>query len=389
MQRRTVLKTLGGVAVVVAAGGVWRAFDQGVFSAGEGPAYEPWRTWRGDSGDGPLSLVGAAILAANPHNTQPWRFRVTPSRIDLFADTTRNIGATDPFRREMYVGVGCALENLLLAAHAQGYAASLALTPDSADPAHAAGVDLSQGTATPSEMYQAIPLRHTNRGPYDVQRSLSRDVEQALQALNTDTDVALFWFTADADRRRIGQLIVEASQAIIADREQSHDSARWYRFRWKELQQHRDGITMDAMGASPILRAAAKILPPLSHERNDAFWLKATRDVHVATAGAYGVLAVRNADDISQRLRCGQLWQRMHLWATTQGIAMQPLNQIPERDAREQVQGIEPRFGNALRHLAGSPEWHALMVFRAGYPSREALPSPRRPVESVLMPSGG
>jgi hypothetical protein len=79
----------------------------------------------------------------------------------------------------------------------------------------------------------------------------------------------------------------------------------------------------------------------------------------------------------------------MHLWATTQGIAMQPLNQIPERDAREQVQGIEPRFGNALRQLAGSPEWHALMVFRAGYPSREALPSPRRPVESVLMPSGG
>jgi hypothetical protein len=23
--------------------GVWRAYDQGVFSAGQGPAYEPWK----------------------------------------------------------------------------------------------------------------------------------------------------------------------------------------------------------------------------------------------------------------------------------------------------------------------------------------------------------
>jgi hypothetical protein len=46
MQRRSFLKGAGAVTVVVVGGGVWRAYDQGVFSVGEGPAYEPWKDWR-------------------------------------------------------------------------------------------------------------------------------------------------------------------------------------------------------------------------------------------------------------------------------------------------------------------------------------------------------
>lgn len=96
------------------------------------------------------------------------------------------------------------------------------------------------------------------------------------------------------------------------------------------------------------MRAAAKILPRQSQSGNDKFWLNATRDTHTATAAAFGLLAVRNADDFAQRLRCGRLWQRMHLWATTQGLALHPLNQMPERAAREQVLRLNPKFGNAL-----------------------------------------
>jgi hypothetical protein len=65
--------------------------------------------------------VRAAILAASPHNTQPWLFKVAGSIIELYIDTGRNVGPLDPYLREEHIGMGCALENLLLAAAADGY----------------------------------------------------------------------------------------------------------------------------------------------------------------------------------------------------------------------------------------------------------------------------
>ncbi len=118
--RRNFLGWAGGITVLVAGSGVWRAWDQGVLSVGQGPAYEPWKNWRSTPAEGSLGLVKSAILAANAHNMQSWKFRVTQSQIDLFADLKRNDGTANPFYRELYVGLGCALENLLIAAKAIG-----------------------------------------------------------------------------------------------------------------------------------------------------------------------------------------------------------------------------------------------------------------------------
>ena len=108
-------------------------------------------------------------------------------------------------------------------------------------------------------------------------------------------------------------------------------------------------------------------------------------DVYTATATAFGILVSRDSMDNGQRLVGGRLWQRMHLWGTANGLAMQPLNQPAERADREVQLGAEPRFGNALAELLGDPNWHALMPFRLGYPTEEARLSPRRSVEAVLV----
>ncbi len=145
VSRRKFLKLAGsGIAIVVVGGTVWRAFSNGVFSSGQGPAYEPWKDWKTESeeGAGPLSLVASAILAANAHNTQPWLFVVNPNRIDLFADTKRNIGTIDPYLREMYEGLGCALENLVLTAGAKGYSINLKLMPNPTSKTHVATINL-------------------------------------------------------------------------------------------------------------------------------------------------------------------------------------------------------------------------------------------------------
>src|ERR1700677_1832194 len=133
MERRAFLKGAGVATILVLGGGVWRAYDRGVFSVGEGPAFEPWKDWR-ETKEGPLALVRAAILAASPHNTQPWLFKVTDSSIDLYLDCRRYPGALDPYLREEHIGMGCALENLMLAAPANGYAATAAILPGKLGP---------------------------------------------------------------------------------------------------------------------------------------------------------------------------------------------------------------------------------------------------------------
>src|SRR5439155_317846 len=112
----------------------------------------------------------------------------------------------------MYIGLGCALENLLLAAGARGLAWRLGLMPDRAHATHVARIDLTPGPRATSELYEAIPHRHTNRGPYDRSRAVPPELLDAMTRSAGD-DARLSWLVSDTDRRRLGQVIVRATQA--------------------------------------------------------------------------------------------------------------------------------------------------------------------------------
>ena len=92
-----------------------------------GRCLSPWGLWNDPSVRGtPLALVAAAALAANPQDTQPWLFRISDDAIEVLADLSRNLGAMDAFVREMHLGLGCAIENMLVAAGPNGYDAEVA-----------------------------------------------------------------------------------------------------------------------------------------------------------------------------------------------------------------------------------------------------------------------
>jgi len=383
--RGTFLKAAGATIVLVAGGGVWRTEERGVFDAEGGPAFEPWKDWRAEGETGPMALVSAAILAANAHNTQPWIFRVQDSRIDLFADEGRKIGAIDPFSREMHLGLGCALENLLLAARAGGYEYHLALAPDRSDPTHAVRIELSPGSEQTSPLYEAIPRRHTNRYPYDTSRPLRRETLSALGALNDERDVQVFWFASRDEREKVTGLLVGAAEAVNADKRQSYDNAlKWLRQGEEAVQGHRDGLTLDTMGLSGPTLLAAKMLPSPSLKSSGEAWLSLLRG-QAQSASAFGVLALRDYGDAAQRMRAGRLWQRMHLWVTGKGLAAQPMNQLHERADREAQLGLEPRFGDALGCLLSDSTWRGIFTFRLGHPTQPAQPSPRRALEEVRV----
>lgn len=393
MTRRSLLHHLsvGAVTVVVAGIGLgsYRVFDNGVLDAGDGAPYDAWVNWRADRT--PLGAVAAAILAANPHNTQPWIFHVGADGINLYADPTRRTGTLDALNREHHIGLGCALENLVLALAARGYLASVTLLPEAADPNHVAtvamgpprvaGVGSSAGTG--GALHDAIGDRRSNRGPY-TSAAITTAVTEALQVEAGNLDgVSVRWFTTASDRAAMGALIIEATQAIVADDQQSTDSFAWFRNNRDDIDTHMDGLTLDAQGMTPVVLALAKILPATSRTAGDTFWLDQTRTVHTATAAAYGVITVADVQDSVLQLTGGRLLQSIHLAATVQGLALQHMNQVTERVDREASLGQPATFAARLDALLAQPGQHVLSTFRVGHPARAARLSPRRPVRNV------
>lgn len=386
MSRRRFLQAAGATLVVAAGGGVfYRTLDQGVFETGEGVAYEAWRTWSMESSLPQERIVRAGILAANPHNSQPWLFRIETDVITLYADHNRQIGTIDPFRREMFIGLGCAVENMMLAARAEGYRVTLSLMPNPADEREVARLELQAGVVERSELYAAIPNRHTDRSAYATDRAVSVDFFEAMSALNPDPALRLFWFSNEAERAHFGDVAIRAAEALISDEQQSIDGHQWWRHDWNTVQEKQDGITLDAQGMDDVFSAVAKIFPDVSRTQADEVFVNAVRTVQIPTAASFGLIAVPDSMNNEQQLKCGLLWQRIQLWATTQGLAMQPLNQMCERADRERQLGIEPEFGDAVQALLNTDDWQGIMPFRVGYPTRVARLSPRRSLDKVLI----
>lgn len=383
LSRRTLLARAGASALaVVAIGGsgvAWRMVQQSVLRPGAGDAYAAWSA--GLTGGGPLPLVRAAVLAANAHDSQPWFFQVSERQIDIFADRSRNLGALDPLLREMEVSLGCAIENLDIAARANGTIPVVSLLPDPAERDHVARVLLSGGPTVASPLFDAIPRRHTDRGTYDA-RPIDRTVLDSLIALADEPDARVLWLDSDADKSRFADLTVAATAAIIADPDQSRDDFAWYRQDWEEIQRTRDGITLDTAGLSEALRVAVRTLPPADRASLQSGWLDATRARHVAAA-AFGLVLVKNRADTRERLLAGRLFQRVHLSATARGLAIQPLNQLIERADRESSSSLAPTFSRSLSTIAPQG-WDPVMGFRIGHPMGPPGPAPRRLAEQVI-----
>ena len=248
-----------------------------------------------------------------------------------------------------------------------------------------ARVELAPGARQKNELYDVIPLRHTNRNPYDPKRAIPPDVAGALAGLVTDEpNVKLFLFEADSDRKEIAGIISTANNVLYADSEVQHGSERWIRTKWSSVQKYRDGLTIDAAGLPPTTAAIAKFVPLsvlrwMVSEKEDPY-LKL-----LLTPPMFGVIAVRDRYDQEQSLRAGRIWQRAHLLATARQLAARPANEAVEMVDHERKLGREPQHAKLLAELTGDATWHPTFTFYMGYAIRQAPASPRRAVQDVVF----
>ncbi|MDI5975911.1 Acg family FMN-binding oxidoreductase [Amycolatopsis magusensis] len=303
------------------------------------------------------SVLRAAVLAPSTHNTQPWLFRCTPGGIELHADVSRVLPATDPDQRELLLSCGAALFNLRTAIHALGTHPATVLRPRRDEPTLLAVVRpfaAHAADARYSVLAKAIPHRHTNRHPFRAARVPPAVIANLRHA--AEAEHAWMPVLDSPQRERLRGLVEQAHEAQLAD---SAFLAEWRQ--WTGRANHsRDGVPARAAGNDNwALRDFGEATGPQGHGGPPG-------EPFIVVLGSFG-------DDPIDRLRAGQAMQRLLLTATAAGL-----------DASFISQPVEvPSARRELRQLLGGGLWPQ-MVLRVGYGS-PATWTPRRPLAEVLL----
>jgi len=96
------------------------------------------------------------------------------------------------------------------------------------------------------------------------------------------------------------------------------------------------------------------------------------------------MLLVRDRLDMRTAIQAGRAWQRLHLAATANGLAAQPLNQPVEWIDRAAMLGRGDGFKSALAKFTEAKHWEQTFIFRLGVAERAMGPSPRRALDEVV-----
>lgn len=274
-------------------------------------------------------LVRYATLAPSSHNTQCWKFRSEECAISVLPDLARRCPAVDPDDHHLFVSLGCATENLIQAALANGLKGEACFNASAADGIRVA---LEPTNAVVSPLFQVIPERQCTRAEFDG-KPLSNEELSMLEQSGTGNGVHVLLLTEKTTIEKVLEYVVQANTAQMNDPSFVEELKSWIRFGDEEAVRTGDGLFTLASGNPSVPR-----------------WLGET---HWVEAG-----------------RC---YERFALQSTALGIRTAMINQPVE------VSSLRPQFAAFLGVGSRRPD----LVVRFGRGPRMPQ-SLRRPVQALL-----
>jgi hypothetical protein len=364
LSRRDFLKLLATAGVTTAGGHVlytyapWLNYDQA--------NSHTWRPFEVGSTSSiqMRELVRYATLAANGHNTQPWKFALHENVIEIHPDYARHLSAVDPNDRELWISLGCALENLLVAARAVGYESEVTY-PDKADLIH---IHLTPDTPQRGAMFDAISLRQNTRSEYDGQPIKIYDLEQ-VKSLPLEPGVVLRFLLNPADRETVLEYINLGNLSQYGDAAFIDELIQWLRFNKRETLVSLDGLYTRCSGNPEVPRWLGQIFVAGAKPEQQA-----DTDAKKLHSSPGAVVVASEGDDKTSWVRTGQVYERLALKMTSLNIKSAFLNQPIE------VTELRSQFQSAMGLGASLPQ----LLVRFGY--ADPMPrSLRRSVEQVII----
>ena len=367
----------GGVVLAATAGGIW-AFTRDPVSA-----RQPWQdAGRGES-DLRRRLLSFAILAPNPHNRQPWLADLSvDDEITLYCQDDRRLPQTDPYDRQITIGLGCFLELLAQAAAEEGYRADILLFPKGEpqtrlDDRPVARIRLAlDAKISRDPLFAHVLSRRSNKEPYDLARPVAAD---KLSEIATAARMSVIAHTNDPTRvevlrnARMAGLFHRDHHATDAKGEYRPHPDRPRRDRgqsgWHRSVRPFDRRPVD--GRSAVTRRHAR--PDVTAFQQQIPILKEP----VETAMAFLWLKT-SGNSRADQIAAGRDYVRLNLAATAVGLSMHPLSQ-----ALQEFAEMRPHFV-AMRQALAVGENETLQMFaRLGYgPVIEG--APRWPVDTRI-----
>jgi nitroreductase len=311
-------------------------------------------------------IVEQATRAPSIHNTQPWRFVTHGDTIEIWTDPTRGLPVLDPSGRGRHISCGAALLHARLAAGAAGYAATVTILPDPAEPSHLADLSLRQAkpAAADLDLAAAIAERHTSREAFSAEPIAEDIVDELRQAAATE-GAWLRVIETPEDATAVAVLLAHADEVEAADPKYVEELRQW-----TQRGDTGDGVPASAVpDEAPVERGSNYRLRDFVADREPE---AASSDEPPPVERPLVVVLGTTDDDVASWIASGQALGRLLLTATARGVTASPLTQALEIPATRAQLAAE--LG-----VVGHPQ----MLLRLGYGASGA-PTPRRPIDEVL-----
>ncbi len=315
-------------------------------------------------------LIQNAVKAPSGHNTQPWKFGIGDNTITIYPDYKRALPVVDADNHALFISLGCALENLVIAAAHFGYDAIIEMHLENE------GEENIKITLHPivvkvdGVLYNYIDTRQATRNKYNGDNIPLADIEK-LRIAVAQEDVDSIIVTDKDEINTFVELVKEGNIRQFSNPSFLKELIHWIRFNKKEAMETGDGLYGAATGNPSVPAWFGKLFMKLtaSPKKEAEKW-----DDLIHSSSAL-IIFIAERNDKKAWINLGRSFERTMLMATS-------LN-INHAHANMPCEEVELR-SKLSAQLNLTKEQQPLLLIRLGY-SQKMPYSFRRPLQEVIV----